>query len=183
MIDIHFWVPRTFPIEDWEQKIQTCLNDLSNTFNLLEIGTLRVHERTQNFSCELLRVQLDEALFVPIVQQLHIIILTYQDIIQLDHCRLIDQIVHIDSIARLTRRIQVLVFDIISSKAENTSAKEVKEGLQSITSVLNSKIFVGDIEAWLHTPNFSTCAGCDALIRISLIFVLLKFNSDQLTRN
>ena len=180
MIQVHLWIPNVVEVKDWELKINDCLNDLASSFDTLDLGPLNTHVRYHVFCAEQLKFFLEEALFIPVVRQLHIIVLTDYDVIPLDTLRLVDQLTYIDSIARLTRRIQVLVFDVLSSVpfVPKISTVEIKEGIKAITNVVNSKIVSGDPEAWSHDNSFTDCSGCDTLIRVSLILVLLKLTLD-----
>ena len=182
MIQVHLWTPEVVDISESEQKIVTCLNDLAPSFSSFEIGTLKTHIRRTTFSSENLATQLDEALFIPTIRQLHIIILTDYDVIPLDPMRIIDDLVHIDSVARLTRRIQILVFDNLNTNSPipKIFPPTIKEGIRTITRVINSKTFSGDAESWPHDNQFQNCSGCDALVRLSLVVVLLKFDSEIL---
>ena len=180
MIQVHLWIPNVVEIADWEEKINACLNDLASSFNNLDLGPLNTHVRYHVFCAEQLKLFLEEALFIPVVRQLHLIVLTDYDVIPLDILRLVDQLTYIDSIARLTRRIQVLVFDILSSVPflPKITTIEIKEGIKAITNVVNSKIVSCDPESWSHDNSFINCTGCDTLIRVSLILVLVKLTID-----
>jgi hypothetical protein len=183
MIQVHLWIPTTVHIEDWENKINTNLNNLATAFPLLEFGPLQVHARHFIFNAAQLKTQLDEAIFIPVCRQLHIIILTDYDVYPEDPHRVVDELVHIDSIARLTRRIQVLVFDNIntnSSILKNIPTQHIKTGFQTLSSVTNSKISTGNSEDWLHDyrVDFNNCPGCETYIRASITAVLLKLTSD-----
>ncbi len=183
MIQVHLWIPTTVHIEDWEQKINTNLNNLATAFPLLELGPLQVHPRHFIFSAAQLKTQLDKAIFSPVCRQLHIIIITDYDVYPEDPHQVVDELVHIDSIARLTRRIQVLVFDNIntnSSTLKNIPTQHLKTGFQALSSVTNSKISSGNSEDWLHDNrvDFKNCPGCETYLRISLTAVLLKLTVD-----
>jgi hypothetical protein len=182
MIQVHLWIPEVVHIEDWEQKIITHLNDLSTTFPLLELGPLQVHPRSFIFSADQLKTQLDEVIFIPLCKQLHLIVLTDYDVYPEDPHRVVDELVHIDSVARLTRRIQVVVFDTINTDSSTlkTPTQHLKSGFQTLSSVTNSKISANNSEAWSHdhSVDFTDCSGCDAYIRTSLITVLLKLTAD-----
>jgi hypothetical protein len=183
MIQVHLWIPNVVEVSDWELKINACLDDLASSFENLDLGPLNTHVRYHVFSAEQLKLALEEALFIPVVRQLHVLVLTDYDVIPLDTLRLVDQLTYIDSIARLTRRIQVLVFDILSPapsipKVTGAVTTEIKEGIKAISSVVNSRIVSGDPGAWSHDNSFANCSGCNALIRVSFIVVLLKLTLD-----
>jgi len=180
MIQVHLWIPNVVEVSDWEHKINACLDDLASSFENLDLGPLNTHVRYHVFSAEQLKLVLEEALFIPVVRQLHVLVLTDYDVIPLDTLRLVDQLTYIDSIARLTRRIQVLVFDILSSAPSipKVTTAEIKEGIKAISNVANSRIVSGDPEAWSHDNSFANCSGCNALIRVSFIVVLLKLTLD-----
>lgn len=187
MIQTHLWIPEIVHIEEWEQKITTNLNDLSNVFPLLELGPLRVHSRNFIFSAGQLKTQLDEVIFIPLCKQLHFIVLTDYDVYPEDPHRIVDELVHIDSVARLTRRIQVAVFDTINTDSSTlkTPTQHLKSGFQTLSSVTNSKISANSSEAWSHdhSVDFADCLGCEAYIRASLITVLLKLSADLIVES
>lgn len=182
MIQVHLWIPETVHIEEWQQKINVNLNDLVSTFPLLELGPLQIHRRNFIFSAAQLKTQLDEVIFVPVCRQLHIIVLTDYDVYPEDAHRVVDELVHIDSLARLTRRIQVLVFDTINTESSTLKipTQHLKDGFQTLSSVANSKISCGDSAHWAHdnTLDFAACTGCESYIRVSLLVVFLKLSVD-----
>lgn len=185
MIQIHLWIPEIVHVEQWEQKINSHLNDLADTFPLLELGPVKTHRRNFIFNATQLKTQIDEAIFIPVCKQLHIIVLTDYDVYPEDPHRVVDELVHIDSIARLTRRIQVLVFDTINSESSTLKVptQHLKDGFQVLSSVTNSKICCGDSTVYRHedSVDFANCTGCDIYIRVLLSVVLLKLTADVTT--
>ena len=170
MIQVCLWAPECVFVEEWEEKIINSLNNFSNTFPALDVGQLKVYTRNCIFNAEQLAPILNEALFIPIVQQLHIIILTDYDIIPLDHLRVIDHLIFLDSVARSTRRIQILIFDLLTSGSSTLKIplELIKAGIKVISLVPNSAIQSADAESWAHDAEFRHCEGCNSTIFQSL---------------
>ena len=170
MIQVSLWAPECVFVEEWEEKIINSLNNFSNTFPALDVGQLKVYTRNYIFNAEQLAPILNEALFIPIVQQLHIIILTDYNIIPLDHLRVIDHLIFLDSVARSTRRIQILVFDLLTSGSSTLKIplELIKAGIKVISLVPNSAIQSADAESWAHDAEFRNCEGCNTTIFQSL---------------
>ena len=171
MTQVHLWAPDNVYVDEWEDKLIGCLNDLADTF---ETSPLKTHIRQPTFNAEQLAQVLDEAIFIPVVRQLHIILLTDFDVVPDDHLRLIDHLLLIDAVARSTRRIHVLVFDMINSRSvvQKSPLILLKEGIKTITSVPNSKTQSVDTEWWAHHESFQNCTNCRILIKESLKSIL-----------
>ena len=181
MSQIHLWAPCVIDVEELENKIMQNLDELTLTFPSLELEPIQTHIRNSPFEARQLSLPLDEVMFIPIVSQIHIIFLTDYDVLPLDHTRIVDEIFHIESIARLTRRIQILVIDSISldPAVTKTPTAPTKEGLKLMSAIINSRISVGDTHLWPHNPDFQICSGCNLLIRSTLFDLLQKIETEQ----
>jgi hypothetical protein len=180
MIQVHFWSPKVIDTAQWVNKINISLDALLPAFEHLELGHVQTHFRNSAFSADQLAPMLEEVLFYPIVRQLHIIVLTEYDVLPLDSLRLIDELIHLDSIARLTRRVQILVFDSLTKipTALKIPTPNIKEGILSVSNVSNTRIFVADTDRFPHDASFDNCSNCDALIRLSFIVIILRLHAD-----
>jgi hypothetical protein len=181
MIQVHLWIPSVVYVEDWKSKIDLCLSELDAICSTIEFGPLKTHVRDDEFCTEQLAEVLDEAMFIPLIRQIHIIVLVDHDILPLDSLRIVDHLVHIDSIARLTRRIQTLVFDLVTPNTfiNKISSNIIKEGIQSVSTVMNSKTLCADICGLEHDDHFSQCQNCNKLIEVSLASLLIKVTTDN----
>jgi len=180
MIQLHLWAPTSVDISEWEQKIDECVNDVIPNFGLLEIGPLITHIRQRLFDIQSFGPVLDEALFIPVVRQIHIVILTNYDVIAQDQFRLVDYLSHLDSFARSTRRINIVVFDLCSPhEFPKLSISELKNGIKDLSTVLNSRTSLLDFIQSEHDAPLLTCTACDFNIKSALSSVLFHISSEE----
>jgi hypothetical protein len=179
MIQIHLWAPTIAYIADWEQKIDECIEEVRSNFPLLEIGPIITHIRQRTFDIQSCGPTLDEALFIPLVRQIHLFIVTDQDIIPLDQFRLLDDFVHLDSFSRSTRRIHNVIFDLLTPD-ENSKLKiiEVKKGFKDLSCLLNSRTYTSDFSQSLHDAPFEECNNCNLAIKSLLSDIFIQISSE-----
>jgi len=181
MIDVHLWVPDVVYTEQWRDKIDYCLDEIAKICIAIEIGSIKTHVRTEVFSTEQLAEVLEEAMFIPVIRQVHIVVLSDLDVLSLDHMRIVDHLVHIDSVARLTRRIQILACDVLSTQSHPPTVHWpiIKQGFQSISTVAGSKLFCVDLGSQQHKQEFIECEECTRAIHAALIVVFIKLINDN----
>jgi len=147
MIQVHLWIPSVVYVEDWKSKIDLCLSELDAICSTIEFGPLKTHVRDDEFCTEQLAEVLDEAMFIPLIRQIHI----------------------------------TLVFDLVTPNTfiNKISSNIIKEGIQSVSTVMNSKTLCADICGLEHDDHFSQCQNCNKLIEVSLASLLIKVTTDN----
>ena len=179
MIQFHFWAPTLIYVTEWEKKLNECLDEVTPNFELLEIGPITTHVHQKPFDVENCGPILDEALFIPLVRQVHIIVLSNQDILPLDQFRIIDHVIHLDSFARSTRRINNIILDLlVPVKKSKLRVKEIKEAFKDLSTILNSRTAVTDLTQSEHDAPFDLCSICNLNIKGVFSTTLLQITSE-----
>ena len=179
MIQFHFWAPTIVYVTEWEKKLNECLDEIIPNFKLLECGPIITHVHQKPFDVEICGPILEEALFIPLVRQIHIILLTNQDILNLDQFRILDSVIHLDSFARSTRRINSVILDLlIPVEKSKLRIKEIKEGFKDLSTLLNTRTAVADLTQSEHDGPFDSCSICNLNIKGVFSTTLLQITSE-----
>ena len=179
MIQIHFWAPTIVYVTEWEKKLNECLDEVVPNFKLLELGPITTYIHRKPFDVEICGPTLDEALFIPFIRQIHIILLTNADILEFDQFRILDSIVHLDSFSRSTRRINNIILDLLTPVINSKlRIKEIKEGFKDLTTLLNSRTVVSDLTQVEHDAPLDSCSVCNLNLKGVFSTTLLQITSE-----
>lgn len=179
MIQIHLWIPCLINFSTWQQKLNSCIEEIYSNFRHIEIGPIQIHVRRQVLDINLFATVLEELLFIPLCHQLHCVFLIEQDIIPLDHFRLIDDLIHLDSLSRTSKRAYVLVLDLINASARpKLPLSTVKSGIVNITKIPNSRTYSIEMSQESHPYSVENCDNCTLVLCSSLSSIFYNFTQD-----
>ena len=181
MIQIHLWIPCLVNLSCWQQKLNSCIEEIYSNFRQIELGPLQVHVRQQVLDINLFAATLDELLFIPLCNQLHCIFVIEQDVITLDCYRIIDDLVHLDSISRASKRAYILVFDLITSSVRpKIPLATIKAAIVNLTKLPNSRLSSIDLSQDFHRYPVEECVNCSFVLSGLLSSILYNFTQDSI---
>ncbi len=174
MIQIHLWIPCLINFSTWQQKLNSYIKEIYTNFWHIEIGPIQIHVQRQVLDINLFAAVLEELLFIPLCHQLHCVFLIEQDVIHLDHFRLIDDLIHLDSLSCTSKRAYVLIFDLINTGARpKIPLATVKSGIVTLTKLPNTRTYSIEMSQESHRYPVENCNNCALVLCGSLSSIFL----------